>query len=148
MRHYLILNSCVRWENMASFLFISKSSLKGASCRGAHIWRQTWELLESTFFFFFFGWLEGDFLTQDLNFKSAVGDMWLKTLKAGDLSPNVKCNSSKGLVGKVEKYHTVPSSFRKDPKWAVVLKWSCGFRTGATYLESCWKMPQGHVFIP
>lgn len=48
-----------------------------------------------------------DSFTQDLNLKSAVGDMWLKTLKGDDFSLNVKCNSSKGLTGEVERYHTL-----------------------------------------
>ena len=50
-----------------------------------------------------FGMVESDSLGQDLNLISAVSYMGLKNHRGGELSLNVKCNSSKRLASEVER---------------------------------------------
>lgn len=128
------------WTTACQFItvFYFKDLLQGSLLKSGSRLEEEVTVLKKCIF----GLVENYCLVQDLNLKSIVGGMWLKSLKGGDLSLNVKCNSFKGTNKWSGNIILCAIFFQKDSKWAVILKWSCRFKTGfTTYLES-WNMPQ------
>ena len=135
------------WTTACQFItvFYFKDLLQGSLLKSGSRLEEEVTVLKKCIF----GLVENYCLVQDLNLKSVVGGMWLKSLKGGDLSLNVKCNSFKGTnkwSGKISYY--VPSFFRRILNEELFWSGVVGLRLVLPLiwnLETCHSV---HGFIP
>ena len=135
------------WTTACQFItvFYFKDLLQGSLLKSGSRLEEEVTVLKKCIF----GLVENYCLVQDLNLKSVVGGMWLKSLKGGDLSLNVKCNSFKGTnkwSGKIWYY--VPSFFRRILNEQLFWSGVVGLRLVLPLiwnLETCHSV---HGFIP